>query len=141
MQRATPSSPSPVAERIDRVRGSPEAVAAVQRLQKERGSILFVQSGGCCDGSMPMCFPVDEFIIGDLDLELGSVAGAPVYIDRRQFDVWKDSQILLDVADGDPEGFSLGAGPGRHFVTRSHICAPGTLRPPTAPRPSAMSGP
>lgn len=87
-----------------------------------------------------MCFLVGEFVLGDLDLELGRVAGAPIYLDRRQIAIGEDSQILLDVPDGDPEGFSLGAGPGRHFVTRSKICAPGTLRPPTGPETGASSG-
>ena len=82
---------------------------------------MFFQSGGCCDGSLPMCFEDGELIIGDVDVLLGSVAGSPFFIDRRQWEVWKHTQLILDVAEGLPEGFSLPAPPDKHFVVRSRV--------------------
>jgi uncharacterized protein (DUF779 family) len=82
---------------------------------------MFFQSGGCCDGSLPMCFDEGELIIGDNDVRLGIVGGASFYIDHRQFEVWQHTQLILDVSQGEPEGFSLGAGDDAHFVTKSRV--------------------
>src|SRR5450755_1000901 len=86
------------------------------------GSVMFVQSGGCCAGSTPMCFPVGEFLIGDIDVLLGEIGGCPFYIDRRLDQAWHQEQFLLDVAPGEPEDFSLPAGENLHFVTPSPTC-------------------
>lgn len=109
--------------------GSPAAViataaarAAIARLKTERGPLMFFQSGGCCDGSLPMCFRQGELIIGDGDVVLGIIDGCPFYIDHRQYEVWKQSQLILDVDAGPPEGFSLPAGDDLHFITRSTVC-------------------
>ncbi len=69
-----------------------------------------------------MCFPDGEFLIGDGDVQLGEIEGAPFYIDARLDVAWGQDSLVLDVGDGPPEGFSLGAGDGRHFVTRSASC-------------------
>ena len=82
---------------------------------------MFFQSGGCCDGSLPMCFDEGELLIGDNDVLLGVLGGASFYIDRRQFEVWQHTQLILDVSPGEPEGFSIGAGRDAHFVTRSRV--------------------
>lgn len=82
---------------------------------------MFYQSGGCCDGSLPICFKLGEFIIGENDILLGRIDDTPVYIDNRQYEVWKNSQLILDVAKGEPQGFSIGAGDNLHFVTKSKI--------------------
>jgi len=82
---------------------------------------MFFQSGGCCDGSLPMCFDEGEFVVGDRDVLLGTVAGCPFYIDHRQDEVWKHTQLILDVGEGAPEGFSLPAGEHEHFITRSTV--------------------
>lgn len=82
---------------------------------------MFYQSGGCCDGSMPMCFDNGELITGDNDVLLGYVGGAPFYIDHRQFEVWEHTQLILDVSEGEPEGFSLPADDTKHFITRSRV--------------------
>jgi uncharacterized protein (DUF779 family) len=88
---------------------------------------MFVQSGGCCAGSTPMCFPAGELVIGDIDVLLGEIDGCPFYIDARLDDAWGRDQLVLDVAPGPPEGFSLAAGHNLHFVTHSATCAtPGT---------------
>ena len=98
------------------------ALAAIESLVRDRGPVMFFQSGGCCDGSLPMCFEDGEFIIGDHDVLLGYVGRCPFYIDHRQYETWKHTQLILDVGEGDPEGFSLGAGEGKHFIIRSRVC-------------------
>ena len=113
--------PSPPA----RVVATPEAVAVIDRLVAEGGPVLFFQSGGCCDGSLPMCFRDGEFRIGAHDVLLGTVAGCPFWIDHRQFAAWRHTQLILDVSAGEPEGFSLAAGPDRHFVVRSRVFSEG----------------
>jgi len=83
---------------------------------------MFVQSGGCCAGSTPMCFPDGEFLVGPLDVLLGTIDRCPFYIDRRLDEAWHQDQFVLDVEAGTPEGFSLAAGEGQRFVTRSAAC-------------------
>ena len=98
------------------------ALDAIARLVEQRGPIMFFQSGGCCDGSLPMCFEDGEFVIGVHDVLLGRVGGWPFYIDGRQYELWKHTQLILDVGDGAPEGFSLPAGAAEaHFVIRSKV--------------------
>ena len=86
---------------------------------------MFVQSAGCCAGSTPMCFPAGEFVVGDGDLLLGVIEGCPFYMDAKIYRSWNDAQLILDVAPGDPEGFSLGPGGGLHFVIRTGVCSAG----------------
>jgi uncharacterized protein (DUF779 family) len=107
-----------------RVIATPAALQAIRRLVVERGPIMFFQSGGCCDGSLPICFGRGEFLLSDHDILLGSVGGCPFYIDHRQFAAWKHTQLILDVSDGLPEGFSLPAGADKHFVTNSRLYCP-----------------
>ena len=73
------------------------ALEAIAHLVAERGPVLFFQSGGCCDGSLPICFQEGEFLIGDRDVRLGEVGGCPFYIDARQNEVWKHTQLILDL--------------------------------------------
>jgi uncharacterized protein (DUF779 family) len=108
---------------------SPAALEAIAGLVAARGRVMFFQSGGCCDGSLPMCFAEGEFIVGDRDVLLGEVGGCTFHIDGRQYEVWKHTQLILDVGEGEPEGFSLAAGDGRHFITRSRVCASELVRP------------
>ena len=103
------------------VTATPAALAAIDDVVRDRGPVLFFQSGGCCDGSLPMCFADGEFVIGDRDVLVGQVGGFPFYIDHRQYEVWKHTQLILDVSEGEPEGFSLAAGANQHFVTRSRV--------------------
>jgi len=104
-----------------RVDATAAALEGIARLVSEVGPVMFFQSGGCCDGSLPLCFRDGEFIVGDLDVKLDTVGGCPFYIDHRQFEVWKHTQLILDVSAGEPEGFSLAAGPDLHFVIRSRV--------------------
>ena len=106
-----------------RITATPAARKAITRLRAARGGqVMFVQSGGCCAGSTPMCFPMGEFLLGDMDVLLGDIEGSPFYIDKRLDEAWHQDVFLLDVADGAPEDFSLPAGEELHFVTLSPAC-------------------
>jgi uncharacterized protein (DUF779 family) len=107
-----------------RLAATPAAREAIARLRAATGGpVMFVQSGGCCAGSTPMCYPDGEFLVGDIDVLLGDIDGCPFYIDRRLDAAWHQAQFVLDVEAGEPEGFSLAAGPGLRFVARSTACA------------------
>ena len=112
---------------VDRVTATPAALTALARLHEQRGAVILYQSGGCCDGSLPVCLEQGDLRIGDGDVLLGSVGGCPVYIDDRQYAVWKHTQLIIDVGQGEPEGFSLLAGDDQHFVTRSRVFSAGEL--------------
>jgi uncharacterized protein (DUF779 family) len=104
---------------IARVLATPAALTLLTRLQQEHGKLLFHQSGGCCDGSSPMCYPQDDFIVGERDVELGEIGGAPVYISQSQFAVWRHTQLIIDVVAGRGGMFSLDNGTEQRFLTRS----------------------
>lgn len=97
------------------------AVALIERLREKHGPLLFHQSGGCCDGSSPMCYPQDDFIVGDRDVLLGEIGGAPFYISPSQFEYWKHTQLIIDVVEGRGGMFSLENGEGVRFLTRSRL--------------------
>ena len=102
-----------------RISAIPAARDAIRRLRAARGAdLMFVQSAGCCAGSVPMWFPAGEFVIGDADLLLGVIEDCPFCVDPRIYRSWGDAELVLDVAPGDPEGFSLGPGSGLRFVTK-----------------------
>jgi uncharacterized protein (DUF779 family) len=111
------------------------ALDAIAGLVAGRGAVMFFQSGGCCDGSLPICFDDGEFILSDHDVLLGEVGGCPFYIDGRQYAVWKHTQLILDLGEGEPEGFSIAAADGKHFITRSRVCAR-ELTAPVARKPA-----
>ncbi len=94
------------------------AAELVGRLQDRHGPVMFHQSGGCCDGSSPMCYPQGEFIVGDRDVLLGVLADAPVWISGPQFETWKHTQVVIDVVAGRGGGFSLEAPEGVRFLIR-----------------------
>jgi hypothetical protein len=100
------------------ISATPRATAMVERLVREHGPLAIYQSGGCCDGSLPLCLLADELGQGPNDVLLGRVAGVPFYIDAEQHERWGEPEFLLDVASGAPEGFSLGLRDA-HFVTLS----------------------
>jgi uncharacterized protein len=104
-------------ETSSRVAVTPAARQAIMALRAARGPVMFVQSGGCCGGTATMCFTAGEFLTGDRDILLGEVEGCPVYIDHRLDEAWGHPRFLLDARPGSPEGFSLAAGDGLHFVT------------------------
>jgi uncharacterized protein (DUF779 family) len=103
----------------DRVKATSAALALIAELRERYGPVLFHQSGGCCDGSSPMCYPQAEFIVGDRDVLLGEIGGAPVYISASQFEAWRHTQLIIDVVPGRGGMFSLDNGTERRFLTRS----------------------
>jgi uncharacterized protein (DUF779 family) len=106
-----------------RVTATAAARQAIARLRAARGEdvLMFIQSGGCCAGSTPMCYPAGELVLGDSDLLLGVIDECPFYIDRRLDVAWHQDEFVLDVAAGEAEGFSLPAGDDLRFVTRSPL--------------------
>jgi uncharacterized protein len=82
---------------------------------------MFHQSGGCCDGSAPMCFPAGEFKVGGQDVLLGEIAGCPFYIGAAQFEYWRHTQLIIDVVPGRGAGFTVEAPEGVRFLTRSRV--------------------
>jgi uncharacterized protein (DUF779 family) len=97
------------------------ALDMIARLQRMHGPLMFHQSGGCCDGSAPMCYPRDEFRVGGNDVYLGNIGGCQVYMDRDQFAYWKHTQLIIDVVPGRGSGFSVEAPEGVRFLTRSRV--------------------
>ena len=87
----------------------------IQELQGRHGDLMFHQSGGCCDGSAPMCFPLGEFILGDNDVHLGDIGGVPFYISESQYEYWCHTQLIIDVVPGRGGMFSL-EGPDRQAL-------------------------
>jgi uncharacterized protein (DUF779 family) len=103
------------------VKATAPAVDLIDRLRAKHGPVLFHQSGGCCDGSSPMCYPQDDFIVGDRDVKLGEIGGAPFYISPSQFEYWKHTQLIIDVVEGRGGMFSLENGEGVRFLVRSRL--------------------
>jgi uncharacterized protein len=95
------------------------ARALIAQLKVRYGSLIFMQSGGCCEGSSPMCLREDDLLLGPNDLLLGSIEGCPFYIDREQYERWRQPSFLIDVSPGDGDTFSLEGPAGMHFVART----------------------
>jgi uncharacterized protein len=104
-----------------RVLATEAAVALIRRLVSRHGALMFHQSGGCCDGSSPMCYPRGEFKVGAQDVLLGEIEGCPVYIGAAQFELWKHTQLVIDAVPGRGGGFSVEAPEGMRFLTRSRV--------------------
>ena len=98
------------------VKATGEALDLLERLTGQHGALMLFLSGGCCDGSSPICLPEGELVLGPNDLELGVVGGAHVYIDREQYERWNRPRFRLDVTRGPAEGFSLEALAGVRFT-------------------------
>ena len=97
----------------------------IEELKKNHGKeLLFHQSGGCCDGSAPMCYPVKEYQVGQDDVMIGKIGGIPFYISETQHEAWKNTDLIIDCVKGMGGMFSLDNGTGRRFLTRSEICIP-----------------
>lgn len=97
------------------------ALAFLREIQADHPNILFHQSGGCCDGSSPMCYPAEDYRVAETDVKLGEIGGVPVYISGSQFAVWKHTQLIIDVVPGRGGMFSLDNGRERRFLTRSRL--------------------
>jgi hypothetical protein len=106
---------------VARVSHTPTAAALIDKLRAVHGPLFFHQSGGCCDGSAPMCYPLGEFKVGQRDVYLGEIAGCPIYISGPQFEYWQHTHLIIDAVPGRGAGFSLEAPEGMRFLTRSRV--------------------
>ena len=106
---------------VERVTATEAARALVRRLRAENGELVFHQSGGCCDGSAPMCYPAREFRVGARDVYLGEIDGTPFYMGGAQFEYWQHTHLTLDVVPGRGSGFSVESTEGIRFLTRSRV--------------------
>jgi hypothetical protein len=111
---------------MGRIDVTPEAAALLRSLREQHGPLMFHQSGGCCDGSSPMCYPDGEFLIGDSDIHLGDLAidateTVPMWMSKVQFEYWKHTHLTVDVVPGRGGGFSLEVPTGQRFLIRSRL--------------------
>jgi uncharacterized protein len=105
-----------------RILATPAADALIARLEAMHGPLMFHQSGGCCDGSAPMCYPAGEFRVGGQDVLLGTIANdVPVWIGAARFEYWSHTQVTIDVVPGRGAGFSLEGPEGLRFIIRSRV--------------------
>lgn len=104
-----------------RVLATPAALDLIAVLHRRHGPLMFHQSGGCCDGSAPMCYALGDFITGDSDVLLGQIGGCPFYMGRAQFEYWRHTQLTIDVVPGRGGMFSLEGADGLRFLTRSRV--------------------
>ncbi len=106
---------------VSRVSATPAALALIDQLKAQHGALLFHQSGGCCDGSAPMCFPANEFLVGDVDVKLGEIGSVPFYMSESQFAYWEHTHLIIDAIPGSGGMFSLERPTGLRFLTRSRL--------------------
>ncbi len=117
-------------EDFSRVALTAAAVSLLRKLAQQHGPLMFHQSGGCCDGSSPMCYPAGEFATGDSDVLLGvfEIDGGTehawpleFWMSREQFSYWSHTHLTVDVVDGRGSGFSVEAPEGKRFLIRSKL--------------------
>lgn len=106
---------------VPRVIATEAALDLIAEIRARHGEVLFHQSGGCCDGSSPMCYPKGDFIIGDRDVKMGEIGGVPFFMSPSQFDYWQHTQLIIDAIPGRGGMFSLDNGTERRFLTRSRL--------------------
>ncbi|RKP54464.1 DUF779 domain-containing protein [Cohnella endophytica] len=106
---------------VSKVVATDAALALIETVKAKHGPVMFHQSGGCCDGSSPMCYAQGEFLLGDSDVWLGDIGGAPFYMSKAQYDYWKNTQLIIDVVTGRGGMFSLEGPEGQRFLTRSRM--------------------
>lgn len=106
-------------EPVPHVVATPAALALIESLRQKHGALIIHQSGGCCDGSAPMCFPVGELLTGDSDVRLGEIGGVPFYMSAAQLEYWQPTQLTIDVVPGKSGMFSVEQPTGLRFLTRS----------------------
>ncbi|MGY3794625.1 DUF779 domain-containing protein [Aquimarina sp. 433] len=106
---------------VERVLITEEAKRIINSLREEHGPLMFHQSGGCCDGSSPMCFPKGELMLNDTDVYLGTIHNCEFYMSKDQFEYWKHTQLTVDIVKGRGSSFSLEIPLGIRFVIKSRI--------------------
>ncbi len=113
---------------IARVKVTDSAAKVIEQLRAKNGDLMFHQSGGCCDGSSPMCYPKGEFMVGSSDVWLGEIAGCDFYMAKDQFEFWQHTELTIDVVPGRGASFSLEIPLGLRFVTKSRVFTYGESR-------------
>jgi hypothetical protein len=108
-------------ETVAQVVATDATLALLEELKGRHGALMFHQSGGCCDGSAPMCFPQGDFLLGDNDVVLCDIGGVPFYISESQYEYWCHTQLVIDVVPGRGGMFSLEGPTGKRFLTRSRF--------------------
>ncbi|ALS28748.1 acetaldehyde dehydrogenase [Paenibacillus sp. 32O-W] len=106
---------------VPKVVATDAALELIRVVRAKHGPVMFHQSGGCCDGSSPMCYPLGEFLVGDSDVLMGEIGGAPFYMSKAQYEYWKYTQLIIDVVPGRGGMFSLEGPEGKRFLTRSRV--------------------
>lgn len=106
---------------IPRVKVTDEAKKLIAELRAKHGELMFHQSGGCCDGSSPMCYEKGDFLVGSSDVLLGEIDGCDFYMAKDQFEFWKHTELTVDVTPGRGASFSLEIPLGVRFVTKSRV--------------------
>jgi len=106
---------------VKRVTATEETLELLEKLKALHGDLMFHQSGGCCDGSSPMCFERGELRIGGSDVKLGYIGDTPFYMSKDQYEYWKHTQLIIDVIEGRGGMFSLEGPEGKRFLTRSRV--------------------
>lgn len=109
---------------VPRVTATPAALELIERLRARHGPLMFHQSGGCCDGSAPMCFQDGELLVGGSDRRLGEIGGCSFWMSTSQFEAWRHTQLIIDVVPGRGGMFSLEGVEGLRFLTRSRLFTP-----------------
>ncbi|MBT2569924.1 DUF779 domain-containing protein [Planococcus sp. ISL-110] len=104
---------------VERVIATDAAIELIELLKEKHGPVMFHQSGGCCDGSAPMCYPEGDLFIGDQDILMGVIGDSKFYMHKNQFDYWSHTQLIIDVVPGRGGMFSLEGVEGKRFLTRS----------------------
>ncbi len=117
---------APAVDPVDRVALTAKAVALLSELTQVHGPLMFHQSGGCCDGSAPMCYPLGEFRVGAADvrlaeLDIGLPQAIPFWMSRAQFEYWSHTHLTVDVVPGRGSGFSVESPTGQRFLIRSRL--------------------
>ena len=108
-------------KKVERVLVTAEAKKVIAELRAKHGALMFHQSGGCCDGSSPMCYAAGEFLVGSADVQLGEIDGCDFYMAKDQFEFWKHTELTIDVTPGRGASFSLEIPLGVRFVTKSRV--------------------
>lgn len=106
---------------MQRINATEPAIELIRQLNKSHGPLMFHQSGGCCDGSSPMCFRRGDFIVGASDIKLGELDGHPFYMSESQYEYWKHTFLTIDVVEGRGSSFSIEIPLGKRFLIRSRL--------------------
>ncbi|MEJ2436706.1 MAG: DUF779 domain-containing protein [Sulfurovaceae bacterium] len=110
--------------KVERLLVTPQAVEVIEKLKKEHGELVFNQSGGCCDGTVPMCYEKGDFYVPSRNVKLGEISGCEFFMDKDQFEYFRHSQVIIDVKEEKGafgNSFSLEIDLGYQFITRSRI--------------------